>query len=282
MPANYIEVALRRTLPVVTVLAIAGCSIGQQASTPTPSPSAVLISPQASGPLLLGLWVLSPVGLKLRDLPNTAGKELATIPQGTKLTATAKEGSDPTWYQVDYSGTKGWIAGRLPKSSPPIDLVSVHPQLSFSSGGNGYYFLYPSTWVVTDKGLDVEVDAPSPGAAGETPAPPVVNGSPPPGVGPTRLVLHQAADVAQLGNIPTSPGSNLEAVQVEVGGITTIEHTYQVSGGVEADIKVKWAAGKALLITFHAPNQQDLSTFHEILESFGFSSPPSPGPGASP
>src|SRR3982074_1121225 len=98
MPANYIEVALRRTLPVVTVLAIAGCSIGQQASSPPPSPSAVLTAPQASGPLMLGLWVLSPVGLKLRDLPNTTGKELATIPQGTKLTATAKQGNDPPWY----------------------------------------------------------------------------------------------------------------------------------------------------------------------------------------
>lgn len=278
MPANYIEVALRRTLPVVTVLAIAGCSIGQQASTPTPSSSAALISPQASGPLLLGLWVLSPVGLKLRDLPNTAGKELATIPQGTKLTATAKQGTDPPWYQVDYSGTKGWIASKLPKSNPPIDLVSIHPQLSFSSTGNGYYFLYPAAWIVTDKGLDVEVDAPLVGAAVGTTPSPVINGTPPTGVGPTRLVLHQAADISQLGNIPTSPGSNLETLQVEVGGITSIQHTYQVSGGFEADIKLKWASGKALLITFHAANQQELSTFTEILESFGFSSPPSPGP----
>jgi hypothetical protein len=278
MPANYIEVALRRTLPVVTVLAIAGCSIGQQASTPTPSPSAALISPQASGPLLLGLWVLSPIGLKLRDLPNTAGKELATIPQGTKLTATAKQGTDPPWYQVDYTGTKGWIAGKLPKSNPPIDLVSVHPQLSFSNG-SGYYFLYPAAWMVTDKGIDVEVDAPVPGTAGgTTPPPPAINGTPPPGVGPTRLVLHQAADISQLGNIPTSPGSNLDTAQVEVGGITTIEHTYQVSGGFEADIKLKWATGKALLISFHAATQAELSTFNEILESFGFSSSPSPGP----
>jgi Bacterial SH3 domain len=278
MPANYIEVALRRTLLMVTVLAIAGCSIGQQAGTPQPSSSAALISPQASGPLLLGIWVLSPVGLKLRDLPNTAGKELATIPQGAKLTATAKQGTDPPWYQVDYTGTKGWIAGRLPRSNPPIDLVSVHPQLSFSNG-NGYYLLYPASWMVTDKGLDVEVDAPVPGAAGgTTPPPPVITGTPPAGVGPTRLVLHQAADVNQLGNIPTSAGSNLDTMQVEVGGITTIKHTYQVSGGFEADIKLTWVAGKALLISFHAANQQELSTFNEILESFGFSIAPSPAP----
>src|ERR1700694_5005755 len=117
MPANYIEAPLRRTLPLVTVLAIAGCSIGQQSTAPVTTPSTALISPTSSGPLLLGLWVLSPVGLKLRDNPNTAGKELATIAQGTKLTATVRQGSDPPWYQVDYNGTKGWIAGRVPGSN---------------------------------------------------------------------------------------------------------------------------------------------------------------------
>ena len=41
-------------------------------------------------------------------------------------------------------------------------------------------------------------------------------------------------------------------------------------------MKVKWAAGKAVLITFRAVTQADFDTFHEILESFGFSIPPSP------
>ena len=75
----------------------------------------------------------------------------------------------------------------------------------------------------------------------------------------------------------------MDSLQIEIGGITVIEHTYQLNGGgFEADVKAGWATGKALLITFRAATQPDLATFHEILESFGFSTPPSPGPSSSP
>jgi hypothetical protein len=285
MPANYIEEALRRTLPLLTLLTISGCSIFQQQPAARVSPSPVLLSPSASGPLLLGLWVLSPIGVKLRDQPSTSGTQVATIPQGTKLTATAKQGSDPVWYKVAYGGASGWIAARVPGSSPPLDLVSIHPQLSFSSSGNDYYFLYPATWSVADRGADVEVDASTLGATpGLSPAsPPAASGAPQAGVGTARLLMHSAAGVGQLGAIPTTPGSNLDSLQIEVGGITVIEHTYQLSGGgLEADVKVGWAPGKALLITFRAATQPELATFHEILDSFGFSTPPSPAPSSSP
>jgi hypothetical protein len=279
-------VTLRRTLPLLTLLTLGGCSFFQQPPTAAVvSPSPVLLSPSASGPLLLGLWVLSPIGVKLRDRPSTTATQVATIPQGTKLTATAKQGTDPVWYQVTYSGSSGWIAARVPASKPPLDLVSIHPQLSFSSSGNDYYFLYPATWSVADRGADVEVDAPTVGASPElSPASPAAaSAAPQAGAGTTRLLLHAAGSVDKLGNIPTAPGSNLDAVQIEVGGITAIEHTYQLSGGgFEADVKASWASGKALLITFRASTQAELATFREILESFGFSGPASPAPGSSP
>jgi hypothetical protein len=285
MPANYIEVALRRALPLLTLLTIVGCSFFQQPSGARVSPSPVLLSPSASGPLLLGLWVLSPIGVKLRDQPATSATQVATIPQGTKLTATAKQGTNPAWYKVTYSGNSGWIAARVPGSSPPLDLVSVHPQLSFSSSSNDYYFLYPATWSVADRGADVAVEASTLGATpGPSPASPAVaSRAPQAGGGTTRLLLHSAAGIAQLGAIPTTPGSNLDSLQVEIGGITAIEHTYQLSGGgFEADVKVGWAPGKALLITFRAATEADLATFHEIIDSFGFSTPPTPGPSSSP
>lgn len=285
MPANYMEVALRRALPLLTLLAISGCSFFQQPPSATISPSPLLLSPSAGGPLLLGLWVLSPIGVKLRDQPSTSGTQLATIPQGTKLTATAKHAGDPTWYKVTYGANAGWIAARLPGSSPPLDLVSIHPQLSFSGSSNDYYFLYPASWSVADRGADVEVDSPALGASpGPSPASPAsASAAPQPGLGATRLLLHAATGVDKLGTIPTTPGSNLDSLQIEIGGITVIEHTYQLNGGgFEADVKAGWATGKALLITFRAATQPDLATFHEILESFGFSTPPSPGPSSSP
>ena len=224
--------------------------------------------------------MLSPIGLKLRDQPSTSGKELATIPQGTKLTATGQKLGDPPWYQVSYNATTGWVAAKIPQSNPAIDLVSIHPLLSFSSTGNGYYFLYPASWMVSDKGADVEVDGPAPGTD-TSPAPGATAPTPQPGAAAVpRLIIHQAADLGQLPGTPTTPGAGIDSSQVDVGGFTSIQRTYQVnSGGYEADIKVKWAAGKALLITFRTPAQKDLdTTFHEIVESFGFSIPPSPAP----
>ena len=278
---------MRRALPLVILLAIAGCSFGQTPPTAVSSPSAAAVSPSPSGPLLLGLWVLSPIGVKLRDQPSTSGAQVATIPQGAKLTATARQGADPVWYRVTYNASAGWIAGSLPGSTPKLDLVSIHPQLSFSSSGNDFYFLYPATWSVADRGGDVEVDAPvlgpSPNPTAAPTASPSTGAAGQAGATPDHLLLHLAAAIDQLGNIPTAPGSNLDSTQIEIGGFTVIEHVYQLNGGgFEADVKVSWTSGKALLISFHCAAQAGLETFHEILESFGFSVPSSPAPAKSP
>lgn len=275
---------MRRALPLIPLLMIAGCSFGQTPPTAATSPSAAAVSPSPSnGPLLLGLWVLSPIGVKLRDQPSTSGAQVATIPQGAKLTATTRQGADPVWYKVTYNATPGWIAGSLPGSKPRLDLVSIHPQLSFSSSGNDYYFLYPATWSVADRGADVEVDALTLGVSPNATATPTSSTSSPATATPDRLLLHLAAGIDKLGTIPTTPGSNLDSTQIEIGGFTVIEHVYQLNGGgFEADVKVSWTSGKALLISFHSATQSGLDTFHEMLESFGFSAPASPAPASSP
>src|SRR5258708_7098134 len=246
---------MRRAFPLIPLLLIAGCSFGQTPPSAAVSPSAVAVSPSPSnGPLLLGLWVLSPIGVKLRDQPSTSGSQVATIPQGAKLTATAKQGADPVWYKVTYNATPGWIAASLPGSKPRLDLVSVHPQLSFSSSGNDYYFLYPATGAVADRGADVEVDAPALGASPNATVTPTASASSQAGAAPDHLLLHLAAGIDKLGTTPTSPGSNLDSTQMEIGGFTVIEHVYQLnSGGFEADVKIRWTSGKALLITFPTP-----------------------------
>src|SRR5207245_2755694 len=137
------------------------------------------------------------------------------------------------WYLVEYQGVKGWIAAAVPDSTPPTPLVTTHPQLSYSSTAAGYFFLYPASWTVIDKGADAEADAPAPGTQGGPPL-----GSPGPSPTPSgaatgpltaaRLTVHEAKDVDSLGPLPTRPGALLATTQVEVYGITTVERTYSL------------------------------------------------------
>jgi hypothetical protein len=300
---------MRRLLQLaVLALALTACNPFSQSGGATPGQSGsaqASASPSAAFPH--PLWVLSPVGLKLRDAPNPSGKQIATVPQGTQVSASDFKSDDPGWYQVTYQSQQGWIAARDTKSTPPQDLVSGHPQRSFANTAAGYYFLYPASWQTSEKGNDVEVSGASVGKApSSTPA---VSPSPTPfmvlpsGVSPTsggstgstpgstiptapgnvKLTVHLAASVDQLGNIPTAPGSNVSQDNYEVGGVTAVKHVYQLNGGgYEGDAKVKFASDRAILITFFAPDKSDLDTWNEILESFGFSVLPSPGASPSP
>jgi hypothetical protein len=266
---------MRRALALAgLVCAVAACSpFGQGQQTTQQSPPAVTPSP--SGPLLRALWVLSPVGLNLRDQPSFSGKPLATVPQGTQVTATAFNPSDVGWYQVTFQGQQGWIASKDNNSVPPQALVTTHPQLSYANPAAGYYFLYPATWQISEAGVNVQALQSTPG--------PSTGLTPPPGApqeGQATMSVRQAQTVAQLPAIPTTQGQSLNQTEFEVGGITAVRHEYQlIGGGLEGDLKVLYANDRALLITFRCGSQPDLDVWTEILESFGFSVPP---PGAQP
>ncbi|HEV3231325.1 MAG TPA: SH3 domain-containing protein [Candidatus Dormibacteraeota bacterium] len=258
---------VRLALAGATVAMVAGCALpGQKAGVPAPSPSVVAPSPSPSA-FLRAVWVLSPIGVNLREGPDRTAKVLNSVPQGTQVTATGFSPGDPGWYQVTFNGQAGWIAAK--------GLTSVHPQLAYASSGAGYYLLYPSGWQVTDRGADVEIvgaggsQAPAPGASAAIPAP----------TGP-RVYIHEGKDVDSVGNTPTSAGSVLSRDQVEVYGITTLEAVYSLTGGgVEADVRLKLDGTHAVLINFRSNAQADLATFTELLESFGVSlAQPSPSP----
>ena len=276
---------MRRPLVAIPLLlALGACNPLQQAQpTVSPSPGAGASPSTSSGPLLRALWVLSPVGLKLRDGPSSSARQLATVPQGTQVTATEFKDSEGGWYMVDYNGTKGWIAARDTKSNPPQDLVTTHPQLSFASTSAGYYFLYPATWQTTgDTTADIEVyQVPSstatPSGASPRPTASASSGAPQPGL--ARMTIRLEHDVNILPSIPRSPGTPLSQDQYELGGLTTTRHTYTLDGGgFEGDIKIAYSTGKAILITFRGASQDDLNVWNETLESWGFSVPP---PGAA-
>ena len=263
-------VRMKRALLPLTLL-LSGCSLFQQAAAPVASPSAAVSPSPSPSPLVRAVWVLSPLGLNLRDNPDASAKILASIPQGTQVTATDFRAGTPGWYHVAYQGTTGWIAAKA--------LTSVHPQLAYASAAAGYYLLYPSSWQLTDRVPDIEIDGPGvtpvlpqPGTPAPSPTSTAVAGP--------QLLVHEAKDVNSLGNTPTTPGSLLATDSIEVYGITVVQRTYTLTGnaGLESDVKLKLSADKAVLITFRGKGQSDLDSFTEILESFGVSLPPTATP----
>ena len=264
------------TIPILT-LALASCTSG---GTVTYSgPSAPATSPSPSGGLIRALWILSPVGLSLRETPEPTGKALVTIPQGTQVTATQFRPGSPGWYHVTFNGVQGWLADKDVHSTPPQALVTARAQLAYSNPGAAYYFLYPATWNVQERGNDVSLEGPLPAGAPQQSTPTATPSNAPlqAGVTPARLTVHFAPSVDQLGSVPTSPGANLDTTDFEVGGFTAVKRTFSLAnGGYEADIKVKVGPDHAVMVTLRSPTQADFDIFVEVLESFGFSLAPSP------
>jgi hypothetical protein len=267
---------LRAGLPALALVALSACSTGGGSATYS-GPAVPSLSPSPSGYLLRAIWVLSPVGLSLRDNSDPTGKALATVPQGTQLTATEFRPAGAGWYRVTYNGVAGWVAAKDLRSHPPQDLVTARAQLSYSNPNAGYYFLYPATWSLTENGNDVRVEGPAPGGASPQPQPsgaaPILGSTPP------TLVVHFGPTADQLGKVPTTGGTPLESLDFEVGGFTTVKRTYSLSGGgFEGDAKVQYTKDRAVLITLRSGDQKDLAIFTEILEAFGFSVRPNPTP----
>jgi hypothetical protein len=277
------NVTLRLGLPALAAGLLAACSLPSSTTSYSgPTPPAASASP--SGPLLRAIWILSPVGLSLRDTPAGTGQVLAHVAQGIQLTATEFHAGNPGWYRVTYNGTAGWVADRDIRSHPPQALVTARAQLAYSNPGGGYYFLYPATWTAGEKDSDVEMDSPPPSGAASPQVGPS-GASPTPGLAQTRLIVHAAANVSSLGAVPTTSGSILDTTDFEVGGITAVKRTFQLNGGgYEGDAKVAIAPGHAVLITLRGASPQDLDLFTEIISSFGFSitAGATPSPGASP
>jgi len=268
-------------LPAIAALALVACSgAGNTATYAGPLAPNASASPgaRAAG----AVWVLSPVGLSLRDNPDPTAKVLATVPQGTQLTASEFRSGSPGWYHVNYNAISGWVAATDLHSSPPQALVTTRAQLAYSNPTAGYYLLYPSTWSVSEQGNDVTLDAPPPAGA-ETPQPQASAQAPIAGVTPDRLSVHLAATVDQLGPEPTTAGANLERTDFEVGGVTSVKRTFSLAGGgYEGDVKVKYAPDHAVLVTMRTGTLKDLDIFTEVIESFGFSLRAAASPGASP
>ena len=263
-------------LPAVMALTLASCSSAPVTYT---GPSAPATSPSPSGALIRALWILSPVGLSLRDAPAATGKALVTIPQGSQVTATEFKPGSPGWYHVTYYGSAGWLADRDVRSIPPQALVTARAQLAYSNPQASYYFLYPATWGVQENGQDVAVSGPPPPGATSTNATPTAPPSIPPlqAGSPPRLTVHFAASVDQLGTVPTTPGATIDTSDFEVGGFTAVKRTFTLANvGYEADIKVRYSADHAVLVTLRSTDKADFDIFVEVLESFGFSLAPSP------
>ena len=270
----------RRTYASVAILTLllSGCTLFRSAgetsapkATPSASAGVARSSPTPGKPT--AVWVLSPLGLNLRDQPNTAANIVTTIAQGTKLQVTDFQSGDPGWYQVQYQGKTGWVAARK--------FTTTRPQNGYSSSAAGYYFTYPADWNYTANGNDVEVDAsgtvsPSPGlnpGAAATPSPAAA--------GTTRILVHEAGSPGALGQVPSSDGALVARDQIEVFGKTTLKSTYTLNNSpyrTEIDLKLALDSSHAVLLTFQARDSRETGVFDDFLNSFGVSlAPASPG-----
>lgn len=270
---------MRRLAIASLALALTACDPFAQGA-PSTTPTAAGVSPSPTESVLRGLWVLSPVGLQLRESPSSTATSLTTIPQGTQLTATAEKSG---WFQVAYNNQKGWIAAKDSRSVPPQDLVTTRPKLSYANPDGGYYFLYPANWFVTEHGKEVDIIGPVPGGVqGQIPSP-LPSGAPfRSGQSSSTIRIRFAADATKLPSLPTIQGALMDTIDFEVGGVTTQRRRYTLgTGGFEADARVKFAADHAVLINFLASAQEELQLFDEVLESIGFSVSPAvtPSPG---
>lgn len=110
--------------------------------------------------------VKSSVGLNVRSGPGTSYGRLGILADGKVFTVTGKtKASDGTiWYQLTYSGKKGYVSSKYVKTSAPsssgynsvtvkVGTVTANDGLNVRSGaGTGY-----SVLTVLDKGVSVSI-----------------------------------------------------------------------------------------------------------------------------
>jgi SH3-like domain-containing protein len=101
-------------------------------------------------PQKISLWVVADGGLKLRETPDSKGKIIILIPNGTQLTA---EEVRDDWYKVVYMDKTGWVSKNYITTQAPAE----DPTKNWKSYQNKsfYYSLrYPIDWVAQDYGAN--------------------------------------------------------------------------------------------------------------------------------
>lgn len=91
-------------------------------------------------------------GVNLRKGPDNKKRVLTTVPEGEEINVLEK--TNQWWWQVEYKGTKGYIASSFISKSYPktaIKLIKSNPLAAFSLLLLGVALIY---WVIPGKASD--------------------------------------------------------------------------------------------------------------------------------
>jgi uncharacterized protein YraI len=97
------------------------------AATATPTPKASASTPpppQTPQTPQKGLTVLAPFRINVRSAPNLDGAVLDVLPLGASASAVGRNAGN-NWVQVEYNGTRGWVAAWVVVASDDTLLLPV-------------------------------------------------------------------------------------------------------------------------------------------------------------
>jgi hypothetical protein len=238
---------LKAFLVLISVL-LPGCVVSTS-SSPTPIPSIVVTTRPGAAtqpPAPTKAWVLTPLGLNVRQDADLQSPRLSTLPQSVEMDVTeTRKVSGQTWLHVRaQSGrVEGWVL-----DSPELVIhraVAQHIDI-------GWSVLFPDKWAFKEGN-------------------PATFTSPPSDPDGGLLLVQTGEDPARLLTTPLTTGKELRAeAPIEVYGKTTFITIYQLEGGgFEFATTVKSDSKKAFLFDFKqsARAEADTTLFKQLLGS---------------
>jgi hypothetical protein len=235
-------------IPVLLACLLLPACVVSTSATPTPIPSIVVtVRPGATPtPPPAKAWVLTPLGLNVRQDADLQSARLSTLPQSVEMDITeTRKVAGQTWLHVRAQSGRvdGWVL-----DSPELVIhraVAQHIDL-------GWSILFPDKWVFKEGN-------------------PATFTSPPSDTDGGLLLVHTSDDPARLLNTPLTTGKELRAeAPVEVYGKTTFITIYQLeAGGFEFASTVRGDSKKAFLFDFKqsARAEADTTLFKQLLGS---------------
>jgi hypothetical protein len=227
----------------------------QPSPKPTQSPQLVQGTPSPSGPP--AVWVLAPVGVNLRQDPDTAAPRLTTLRQGAQLDILdSRSVGSRKWLRVrTQSGQfEGWVL-----DDPELIIkVPVDLHIDSTPGGN-YSVLAPRAWTLKPGNPTTYTSPPSDPEGGE-------------------MLIQSGADLDKLPATPTVPAKEQRQEVIEVYGKTGFLTVYKVdAGGWQFVSKIKFKNRAYLFLYRATKGDGPTDFFKQLLSSVIITDEPPPG-----
>jgi uncharacterized protein YraI len=108
----------------INVNGVVGWSFGRYLTVSGGGSVPVVDSGPVANPAPTGFTATSQVTVNLRSLPTTRAAILGQIPRNTVVSVVGRK-ADNTWWQVNYTGTIGWVSSRFVSLDAGADLNRI-------------------------------------------------------------------------------------------------------------------------------------------------------------